>query len=426
MPTNIKCPNCGTEFDVENVLAIEIEHKYQQQYKDKLNQSLDKIEIEKKKLEEDQSSFEEKKKKENEIFAQKLQQEKLRLETEIQEQVKKSVAADYENKLRMLQTSNADNEEKLKEARRKELNFLQKEQALNNKEAELEITLQKKLQLERATLSEQIRGQENEKNLLKESSYQLKVKELEMQLNEQKKLADEMKRKAEQSSMQRQGEVQELLLEAILKENFPFDVIEEVGKGVEGADCVQVVRNNSGTVCGKIIYESKRTKTWSNNWVEKLKADMRSRGADVAILVTQAFPKDMERFGEKDGIWICNFSEVNSVAHLLRNGIIKVYDITRNEENKGDKMQLLYNYLTGNEFKGQVEAIVEGFMAMKQSIMKERIQMEKMWKEREKQLEKVLISTSGMYGSVKGIAGASVGSIPLLDGGEEEENLLEN
>ena len=426
MPTNIKCPNCGTEFDVENVLAIEIEHKYQQQYKDKLNQSLDKIEIEKKKLEADQSSFEEKKKKENEIFAQKLQQEKLRLETEIQEQVRKSVSADYENKLRMLQTSNADNEEKLKEARRKELDFLQKEQALNNKEAELEITLQKKLQSERATLSEQIRGQENEKNLLKESSYQLKVKELEMQLNDQKKLADEMKRKAEQSSMQRQGEVQELLLEAILKENFPFDVIEEVGKGVEGADCVQVVRNNSGTVCGKIIYESKRTKTWSNNWVEKLKADMRSRGADVAILVTQAFPKDMERFGEKDGIWICNFSEVNSVAHLLRNGIIKVYDITRNEENKGDKMQLLYNYLTGNEFKGQVEAIVEGFMAMKQSIMKERIQMEKMWKEREKQLEKVLISTSGMYGSVKGIAGASVGSIPLLDGGEEEENLLEN
>ncbi len=426
MPTNIKCPNCGTEFDVENVLAIEIEHKYQQQYKDKLNQSLDKIEIEKKKLEADQTSFEEKKKKENEIFAQKLQQEKLRLETEIQEQVKKSVAADYENKLRMLQTSNADNEEKLKEARRKELDFLQKEQVLNNKEAELEITLQKKLQSERATLSEQIRSQENEKNLLKESSYQLKVKELEMQLNEQKKLADEMKRKAEQSSMQRQGEVQELLLESILKENFPFDVIEEVGKGVEGADCVQVVRNNSGTVCGKIIYESKRTKTWGNNWVDKLKADMRSRGADVAILVTQAFPKDMERFGEKDGIWICNFSEVNSVAHLLRNGIIKVYDITRNEENKGDKMQLLYNYLTGNEFKGQVEAIVEGFMAMKQSIMKERLQMEKMWKEREKQLEKVLISTSGMYGSVKGIAGASVGSIPLLDGGEEEENLLEN
>ena len=426
MANNIKCPNCGHVFDVENVLAADIEQKYQQLYKDKLNQSLSKVEEDKKKLEADLQQFEEKKKKENEIFAQKLQQEKLKLETEIQEQLRKSISADYENKVRMLQDSNNNNEKKLKEARQKELEFLQKEQQLKNKEAELEITLQKKLQEERNRLTEQIRHQENEKNSLKETSYQLKLKELELQLNEQKKLADEMKRRAEQSSMQRQGEVQELLLESILKENFPFDLIEEVGKGVEGADCIQVVRNSSGTTCGKIIYESKRTKTWSNSWVDKLKTDMRNRGADVAILVTQAFPKDMERFGEKDGIWICNFTEVNSVAHLLRNGILKVYDIQRSEENKGDKMQLLYNYLTGIEFKGQVEAIVEGFMAMKQNIMKERIQMEKMWKEREKQLEKVLISTSGMYGSVKGIAGASVGSIPLLDGGEDEHNLLEN
>lgn len=420
MANNIKCPNCGHVFDVENVLAADMEQKYHQQYQDKLNQSLSKMEEDKRKLSVDLQLFEEKKKKENELFAQKLQQEKLKLESEIQEQLRKSISADYENKLRLLQNNNKDNEEKLKEARKKELEFLQKEQQLKNREAELEITLQKKLQEERSSLTEQIRHQENEKNALKETSFQLKLKELEMQLNEQKKLADEMKRRAEQSSMQRQGEVQELLLEAILKESFPFDIIEEVGKGVEGADCIQVVRNSSGTPCGKIIYESKRTKTWSNNWVDKLKADMRSRGADVAILVTQAFPKDMERFGEKDGIWICSFTEVNSVAHLLRKGILTVHAIQRSEENKGDKMQLLYNYLTGNEFKGQVEAIVEGFMAMKQSIMKERIQMEKMWKEREKQLEKVLISTSGMYGSVKGIAGASVGSIPLLDGGEED------
>jgi hypothetical protein len=420
MANNIKCPNCGHVFDVENVLAADIEQKYQQQYQDKLNQSLTKMEEDKRKLAADLQQFEEKKKKENELFAQKLQQEKLKMETEIQEQMRKSISGDYENKLRLLQNNNNDNEEKLKEARKKELEFLQKEQQLKNKEAELEITLQKKLQQERVNLTEQIRHQENEKNSLKETSYQLKLKELEMQLNEQKKLADEMKRKAEQSSMQRQGEVQELLLESILKESFPFDIIEEVGKGVEGADCIQVVRNSSGTHCGKIIYESKRTKTWSNSWVDKLKADMRNRSADVAILVTQAFPKDMERFGEKDGIWICSFTEVNSVAHLLRKGILTVHEIQRSEENKGDKMQLLYNYLTGNEFKGQVEAIVEGFMAMKQSIMKERIQMERMWKEREKQLEKVLISTSGLYGSVKGIAGASVGNIPLLDGVEDD------
>ena len=419
MANDIKCPNCGHVFDVEDVLAADIEIKYQQQYQERLQQSLSKIEGDKKKLEDDQLQFEEKKKRENEIFAQKLQQEKLKMETELQEQLRKSISSDYENRVRMLEENNKDNEEKLKEARKKELDFLQKEQQLKNKEAELELTLQKKLQEERASLSEQIRNQEQEKNALKENEFQLKLRELHLQLDEQKKLADEMKRRAEQGSMQRQGEAQELLLEQILKELFPFDLIEEVGKGVEGADCIQVIRNNSGTECGRIIYESKRTKTWNSSWLEKLKTDKRNRGADVAILVTQVFPKDMERFGEKEGIWLCSFTEVRSVAHLIRNGIIQMHEVQKSGENRGDKMQLLYNYLTGNEFRGQVEAIVEGFMAMKMGIARERIQMEKIWKEREKQLEKVLLNTSGMYGSVKGIAGASIGDIPLLDGPDD-------
>jgi hypothetical protein len=421
MPNHIKCPNCGHQFDVENVIAADLEQKYQQQYREKLQSSLQQVETEKKKLEEEQALFEEKRKKENEIFAQRLQQEKLKISSELQEQLTKSIAADFENKLVLLQKNNQDNEEKLKEARRKELEFLQKEQELKNKEAEMEIQLQKKLQEERNSLTEQIRGQEQERNALKETEFQLKLKELEKQLDDQKKLADEMKRKAEQSSMQRQGEVQELLLEEILREHFPFDLIEEVGKGVEGADCIQVVRNTAGIECGRIIYESKRTKGWNNSWVDKLKADMRNRGADVAILVTQTFPKDMERFGEKDGILICSFNEVAGVSHLVRSNILRIHDVQRSQENKGDKMQMLYDYLTGNEFRGQMEAIVEGFMSLKQSISKERIQMEKLWKEREKQLEKVLLSTSGMYGSVKGIAGASIGDIPLLDGGDVEE-----
>jgi hypothetical protein len=421
MPTDIKCPNCGHQFDVENVLAADLDHKYQQQYQLKLQQSLDKVEAEKKKLNNDLQLFEERKKNENEIFTQRLQKEKQKIEADLQEQLKKSIGADFENKLQMLESNNKDNEEKLKEARKKELEFLQKEQALKNKEAELEITLQKQLQQERESITEQVRSQELEKNKLRETSFQLKLKELQVQLEEQKKLADEMKRRAEQGSMQRQGEVQELLLEQILKENFPFDAIEEVGKGVEGADCVQIVRNAAGKECGKIIYESKRTKAWSGSWVDKLKTDKRNQGADVAILVTQAFPKNMERFGEKEGVWICNFQELSSVAYLLRNGIIQMHDVQKSQENKGDKMQMLYNYLTGNEFRGQMEAIVEGFMSIKNSIGKERIQMEKLWKEREKQLEKVLISTSGMFGSVKGIAGASVGHIPLLEGSDEDD-----
>lgn len=419
MPNNIKCPKCGNLFDVENVLAADIEQKYQQQYQTQLNASLEKVEADKKKLKEEQDIFEEKRKKENELFAKKLQEEKQKLSIELQEQLKKSIAEDYENKIQVLATANKTNEERLKEARQKELFFLQKEAELKSKEADLEISLQKQLQQERQKLTEQIRQQEIERTSVKEIEFKLKLKELETQLDEQKKLADEMRRRAEQSSMQRQGEAQELLLEEILKEHFPFDIIEEVGKGVEGADCIQIVRNNTGKECGKIIYESKRTKTWQNNWTDKLKTDKRNLNAHVAILVTQSFPKDMERFGEKDGIWICNFQEVASLAHLIRNGIIQIDELQKSEENKGDKMHLLYNYLTGNEFKGQVEAIVEGFMAMKQGITKERVQMEKIWKEREKQLEKVLISTSGMYGSVKGIAGSSIGDIPLLDGGDE-------
>jgi hypothetical protein len=420
MANNVKCPKCGNLFDVDNVIAADIEQKYQQQYQIQLNTSLEKVEVEKRRLEDAQKEFEERRKNENEIFTKKLQQEKQKLTSELQEQLKKSIAEDYENKLQMLEVTNKTNEERLKEARQKELFFLQKEAELKSKEAELEISLQKQLQQERQKLTEQIRTQEAERISVKEIEFKLKLKELEAQLDEQKKLAEEMKRKAEQGSMQRQGEAQELLLEEILQEHFPFDLIEEVGKGVEGADCIQIVRNSSGKECGKIIYESKRTKTWQNTWTDKLKTDKRNLGAEVAILVTQSFPKEMERFGEKDGILICNFIEVSSVAHLVRNNILKLYDTQKSEENKGDKMQLLYNFLTGNEFKGQVEAIVEGFMSMKQSIIKERVQMEKLWKEREKQLEKVLISTSGMYGSVKGIAGASIGDIPLLDGSSED------
>lgn len=422
MATNIKCPNCATVFDVENVLSADVEQKLKQRYEKQLQESLSQINNDKKKLEEEQKSFEEKKKKENELFQQKLQQEKLKLESEIQQQLRKTIAADYENRLRLLQQSAQENEEKLKTARQKEFEFLKKEQELKNKEQELEIILQKKLLEERNVLMQQIRKEEESRTSLKETEYQLKLKELEKQLEDQRKLAGEMKRKAEQGSMQLQGEVQELLLEEMLRDYFPYDSIGEVGKGVEGADCIQLVRNRIGSDCGKIIFESKRTKTFNTAWIEKLKTDMRNKQADVAILVTQVYPKDMNCFGERDGVWICSFGEVVALTTALRHTIIRIAETKRAEENKGEKMQMLYSYLTGNEFRQQIESIVEGFLSMKNSISKERIQMEKLWKEREKQLEKVLLNTSGMYGSVKGIAGASIGEIPLLEDRMNDED----
>ncbi|GAA4731930.1 DUF2130 domain-containing protein [Flavisolibacter ginsenosidimutans] len=420
---------------MEEVLSSDVEQKIKLQYDQKLQQSLLQLDGERKKLAEQEAAFEEKRKQTNELFQQKLQQEKQKLEAqakadgqkleaELQLQIRKSIAQDYENQLRILKESDREKEEKLRTAQQKELDFMRKEKELQTRESELELQLQKKLMQEKSNLLDQLRKEEEQRFTLREEEHLFKMKDLQMQLEDQKKLIEEMKRKAEQGSMQRQGEVQELLLEELLKDHFPFDVVGEVGKGVEGADCIQTVRNHLGQDCGKIIFESKRTKTFQQPWVEKLKTDMRNKNADVAIIVTQAYPKDFKCFGEMDGVWICSFGEVVALTNAMRHTIIRIAETKRGEENKGEKMQLLYDYLTGNEFRQQMETIVEGFLSMKTSIDKERIQMEKLWKEREKQLQKVLLSTSGMYGSIKGIAGASVGNIPLLEDGEEQALLV--
>jgi len=380
MGTEITCPSCGHQFELNESLKNEVEKELRGKMMDW-----------QKKKEED------------------FEKQKTLLLSDALKKAGEETAA----KLRSLEEEAKNKTQQLQELQKKELDLLREKNALEEKQKNLEVEIEKRFLEKRKEIEDSAIKREQE-------IFDLKTKEYKLQMEQQQKLIEELKRKSEQGSMQLQGESQEILLEEIIREYFPFDLIEEVGKGVEGADCIQTVRNNMGIVCGKMIYESKRTKGWSNNWVDKLKTDKRNTGADVAILVTQTFPKDMDRFGEKEGIWVCNFSEVASVSHLLRNGIINVYEAHKKQEGKGDKMQMLYDYLTGNEFRGQVEAIMEGFMAMKQGITKERIQMEKIWKERDKQLEKVLISTSGMYGSVKGIAGASIGDIPLLDGSIDE------
>lgn len=274
---------------------------------------------------------------------------------------------------------------------------------------------------QREHLAEQIRLEEAQKTTLKDTEFQMRLAEYDKKMKDQEKLIDEMKRKAEQGSMQLQGEVQELLLEDILKSGFPFDKVITVGKGVRGADCIQIICNPFGNECGKIIYESKRTKDFGNDWIDKLKADMRSQGADIAVIVSQSLPKDMERFGEKDGVYICTFSEVRSLATVLRTSILKVFALTISQENRGDKMHMLYDYLTSNEFAEQWNAIREGFMSMRLSIQKERDSMEKMWKSREKQLEKVLLNAAHIRGSIEGIAGADAVNMSLV---EEKDGFL--
>ncbi|SMC62730.1 DUF2130 domain-containing protein [Pedobacter africanus] len=426
MSTEIKCPNCSHTFPIEEVMAEEYKKdlrekmvSFTKQKDEEYNKKLNEFAQQQKQQEQ---AFEQQKQQQAQLFEQKLEAEKKQLQQVLEENLRKSIASDFENKLQMLDNANKDSEEKLKLARAKELEFLKKEQAMKEKEAELELEVQRKLQEQRTEMVEQIRKQEAEKNSLKETEHQLRVKELEKQLDDQKKLAEEMKRKAEQGSMQLQGEVQELILEELLRNTFPFDLVTEVGKGVRGADCVHHIRNQFGQECGKIIYESKRTKDFSMEWIEKLKKDMRSMGVDVAVIVTQAYPKGMDCFGERDGVWICSFDEVKAVSYILRDGIVKLFSAAKSQENRGDKMHMLYDYLTSNEFSEQWKAIREGFMSMKLSIQRERDAMEKLWKAREKQLEKVMLNAAHIRGSIEGIAGTDSIQLNLTD--EDDEPLL--
>jgi len=395
----IHCPKCNHAFEPGDSIREEVQNELRGQMKEWQKQK----EVE---------------------TAALIDAEKKKMHAELENNIKKNIASEYEVQLQQFQKNAADAEIKLTAARAKEVAFLQKEQDLKTKEAELEVTLQRQLIEERGKLQVQLAKEEAEKNNLKEQQFAMRTKELEKQIEDQKKLVEEMRRKQEQGSMQLQGEVQELMLEELLQTTFPFDKIEEVGKGVRGADCIQTVRNQFGSESGKIIYESKRTKDFANDWIEKLKSDMRTLGADVAIIVTQTLPKDMDRFGEKDGVYICTFTEVRSVALLLRNALLKIAEAKKSQENKGDKMVMLYDYLTSSEFSEQWKAIREGFMSMKLSIQKERDMMEKLWKSREKQLEKILLNAAHIKGSVEGIAGADAVNLSITSS-DDDALLLE-
>ena len=421
MSTIVVCPNCKTEFEPTAAIAQSVRDdmakEYNQKWVENSKQKEEQFKKEREQLLRQQQEKEQQWQQQQQELARKADEEKKILEAQLKKDLEQKVGADFENKLKLLEEANRTNQAKLTEAREKEMDFLKKMQELQTREQEMELQMQRRLLDERNKLAGQVKKEEEEKNKLRDTEFEMKLKERDKQLDDQRKLIEEMKRKSEQGSMQLQGEVQELALEQLLRNAFPFDLVSEVGKGVRGADCIQTVRNNFGQECGKIIFESKRTKDFSEDWVEKLKADMRVLGADVAVIVTQAMPKDMNGFGERSGVWICTFGEARSLVHVLREAVIKVYNATKSQEGKGDKMALLYRYLVSSEFSEQWSAIRDGFMGMRMSIQKERDAMEKLWKAREKQLERVLLSASHIKGSIEGIAGMDV-DLNLLPEGD--------
>ncbi|NOT50544.1 MAG: DUF2130 domain-containing protein [Chitinophagaceae bacterium] len=411
MPTTIKCPRCTNEFDIEEVLYSEIQGKLEKENQEKLNQSLESVIEEKKKLSEDKKEFEEKKKKENELFQQKIAQEKIK----IHEEEKKNLIKENETYIKALEEKANNAEIENKRLKEKELENLRLQNQLEEIKRNAETEKKKYLLENSSKIIEDALKNERE-------GFALEKKEWEIKQDQQSKLIDDLKRKNEQGSMQLQGEAQELLLEEILQNTFPYDLVGEVPKGKKGADCLLHVRNKFGVDCGKILFESKRTANWSKDWIEKLKQDKINSGADIAVLISQALPDKMEdEFEFKDEIWICSFRIAKILAASLREGIIKTSAAIKSQEGKGDKVQMLYDYMTSSEFASQWRAVREVFKNMKQSIEDERRAMEKLWKNREKQLDKALLNSDHIIGSIEGIAGKNSIDLNLLENNTEEE-----
>jgi hypothetical protein len=332
-------------------------------------------------------------------LAEELAREKQRIE--------QNALESFEEKIKFLEKENDDRRKENKELRAKEIALLEKEKALKNQQEEMELKLKEEILKESEAIETKAREAERQK-------FEMDKRQLLKQIEDSKKLAEEMRRKAEQGSMQLQGEVQELALEEMLGRKYPFDTIEEVKKGVRGADCIQTVVNKLNQECGRIVYESKRTKDFQNPWIEKVKQDQIKANADVAVIVTETMPKDMERFGERDGVWICNYREVESLSFVLREMIIRMHNIKSAEENKGDKMEILYNYLTSNEFSSKIQRIVEVYDNMILQLNREKRAMNKQWAEREKQIGLVQENFVALFGSIKGIAGNELDDAGIL------------
>lgn len=406
--TSIKCPSCGAEIDVNEAIYHQLENRLKQENIAKKKELEAEIEAKRREYKAAFSALETQKERFEEDLKKATKEEIKKERQKLEEELKKSILEEQKESIELLKNELLQKSEQVKE-----LNLLKIEtERLKREKEEMEL----KIRADAETLINTKIKEEREK-IQKESDEknELKLKQKEEQLDMLKKQLQDAQRRAEQSSQQLQGEVMELAIEEWLRERFPFDSIEEVKKGARGADCMQIVHTRDVQNCGKIYYESKRTKEFQKSWIEKFKTDMRDKGADIGVLVSEVMPSELDRMGLYEGVWVCSFEEFKGLSSVLRESIIRINQAFRSQENRNDKMGLLYNYLISNEFQMQIEAIVEGFTQMQSDLDSEKRSMQRIWKQREKQIEKVLDNTVSMYGSIRGIAGSAIGHIKALE-----------
>ncbi|MDD5270451.1 MAG: DUF2130 domain-containing protein [Candidatus Omnitrophica bacterium] len=386
----IKCPKCEELIPLSDALSRDIEERARQKYEMQLSE------------------------KETE-YQNRLNKQREELREKLKKQAEEAVGTEIAD----LKIQAEDSKRKLKQAQENELALRKKQRELEEKEKALELETARKIDEERGKIESAVLMRFEEQHKLKDA-------EKDKKLSDTMKQVEELKRKMEQGSQQVQGEVLELEMEELFKREFPFDAIEPVSKGVRGADILQIVKTQSGRTCGKILWETKRVKNWSESWIPKLKEDQRDAKADIAVLVSEALPAGFHHFRQIDGIWVADIPSALSLALALRMVLIQVANAKEIESGKDDKKDLIYRYVTSTEFRNRVVAIIDAFRAMKEDLEAEKRAMQRIWGNREKQIERIISNTAGMYGDLEGLAGPALQQIKILElpGGnsEQEEN----
>lgn len=413
---SINCPKCGTDIPLTEALSQQISEQLRGEFEREeekrqrvFSEQQKRFEEEKKKLEEKSASVDALVAQE---IAQKLSVEKESLWKKAQSQAQEKTSVEMAD----LKAQNEERAKELEEARKNEIELRRKTREIEEKEKNLELKMERKMDEEKEKLGQVIRR-------AAEEEFRMKMLEKDKQLEQAQRQADDLKRKLDQGSMQIQGDVQENDLRDALRTTFLSDVIEDVATGIRGADIVQTVQTQFGQQCGVILWESKNTKAWVGDWIKKLKSDQGLAKADVCILVSKTLPEGIASFGLMDGVWVCDYASALPLAEALRVTLQEVHMVKQASVGKGEKMEALYEYLTGNQFKNRIENIVMAFTSMKSDLDTEKRAFQKMWSKREKEIERVTLNTVGMYGDLQGIAG--VNALPRVEslelpGGEEE------
>jgi len=406
----IHCPSCRSEIKLTESLAAPLIEATRRQYQDILASKESQVASREAAIRAKESELEKAKTAIDEQVAAKVKAEREVIAADEARKAKERAASDLEQKAKEvseLQEVLKERDAKLAEAQKAQAEIMRKQRELDDARREMDLTIEKKVQESQAVIRDKARQEAEE-------SLKLRVLEKEEQIASMQRQIEELKRKAEQGSQQLQGEAQELELESLLRSKFPMDLIEPVPKGEFGGDVIQKVLGVAGQPCGTILWESKRTKNWSDGWLSKLRDDQRAAKAELALLVSNALPRGLNSFDHVDGVWVAEPRCAIPVAMALRQSLIEIAKVRQAQDGQQTKMELVYEYLTGPRFRHRIEAIVEKFSDMQSDLDRERKATLRQWAKREAQIRGVIEATVGMYGDLQGIAGQALQEIDSL------------